>query len=45
MFQMKNKNKSKRRHGVLEFSQTRRKKPFNNLTIKLDNRESFLVKV
>ena len=31
--------------GTGIFPQTRNKKPFNNLTIKLDDRESFLVKV
>ena len=37
MFEMKNKNESKRKQEE--------KRPFNNLTIKLADREPFLVKV
>ena len=46
MFEMKNKNESKRKHRVREFFHKREEKgPFNNLTIKLADRESFLVKI
>ena len=46
MFEMNNKNESKRKHWVAEFFQRQEeKRPFNNLTIKLADRESFLVKV
>ena len=46
MFEMKNKNESKRKHRVREFfHKQEEKRPFNNLTIKLPDSESFLVKV
>ena len=46
MFEMKNKNESKRKHQVPEFFHKREeKRPLNNLTIKLADRESFLVKI
>ena len=46
MFEMKKKNASERKHWVPEFfHKQEEKRPFNNLTIKLANRESFLVKV
>ena len=42
MFEMKNKNESKRKHRVPEFFHKREeKKTFNNLTIKLADGESF----
>ena len=45
MFEMKNKNESKRKHRVPEFfHKQEEKRPFNNLTIKLPYSESFLVK-
>ena len=45
MFEMK-KDDSKRKHRVPEFfHKQEEKRPFNNLTIKLADRESFLVKV
>ena len=44
MFEMKNENESKRKYRVPEFFHKREeKKPLNNLTIKLADRESFLV--
>ena len=46
IFEMKKKNESKRKHRVPEFFyKQEEKRPFNNLTIKLADRESFLVKV
>ena len=46
MFEMKNKNESKRKHRVPEFfHKQEEKRPFNNLTIKIADRESFLVKI
>ena len=46
MFEMKNKNESKRKHRVPEFFHEREEKGlFNNLTIKPADRESFLVKI
>ena len=46
MFEMKNKNESKRKHRVPEFFHKREeKRPFNNLTIKIADWESFLVKI
>ena len=43
---MKKKNESKRKHQVPEFFlKQEKKRPFNNLVIKLADRESFLVKV
>ena len=46
MFEMKNKNDSKRKHQVPEFFHKREeKRPFNNLTIKLADRKSFFVKI
>ena len=43
---MKKKNESKRKHRVPEFfHKQEEKRPFNNSTIKLADRESFLVKV
>ena len=43
---MKNKNESKRKHKVPEFfPKQEEKRPFNNVTIKLADRESFVVKV
>ena len=46
MFEMKNENGSKRKHRVPEFFHKQEEKaPFNNLTTKLANRESFLVEV
>ena len=43
MFEMKE-NASKRKHRIPEFSHKREeKRSFNNLTIKLADRESFLV--
>ena len=43
---MKKKNESKRKYWVPEFFHKQEEKiPFNNLTIKLADRESFLVKV
>ena len=45
MFEMKNENESKRKHRVTEiFHKQEEKRPINNLTIKLADRESFLVK-
>ena len=46
MFEMKNKNESKKKHRVPEFfHKQEEKRPFNNLIVKLSDRESFLVKV
>ena len=46
MFEMNNKNDSKRKYRVPEFfHKQEEKRPFNNLTIKLADRGSFLVKV
>ena len=46
MFEMKNKNESKKKHQVPEFfHKQEEKRPFNNLIVKLSDRESFLVKV
>ena len=46
MFEMKKKNESKIKHRVPEFFHKREEKvPFNNLTIKLADRESFFVKI
>ena len=46
MFEMKNKNESKRKHRVPKFfHKQEEKRPFNNLAIKLADRGSFLVKV
>ena len=46
MIEMNNKNKSKRKHQVPEFfDKQEEKRPFKNLTIKLADRESFLVQV
>ena len=46
MFEMRNKNESKRKHRVPEiFPKREEKGPFNNLAIKLADRESFLVKI
>ena len=46
MFEMNNKNESKRKHRVPEFfHKQEEKRTFNNLTIKLADRESFLVNV
>ena len=46
MFEMKNKNENKRKHRVpLFFHKQEEKILFNNLTIKLAERKSFLVKV
>ena len=46
IFEMKKKNESKRKYWVPEFFHKQEEKiPFNNLTIKLADRESFLVKV
>ena len=46
MFEKRSKNESKRKHRVPEFFPKREEKgPFNNLTIKLADRESFLVKI
>ena len=46
IFEMKKKNESKRKHRVPEFFyKQEEKRPFNNLTIKLADRESFLDKV
>ena len=46
MFEMKNKNESKRKRRVPEFfHKQEEKRPINNLTIKLADRESFLLKV
>ena len=46
IFEMKKKNESKRKHRVQEyFPKQEEKRPFNNLTIKIADRESFLVKV
>ena len=46
MFEMNNKNESKRKHRVPQlFHKQEEKSPFNNLTIKLADRESCLVKV
>ena len=46
MFEMKKKNESKRKHRVPNFfHKQEEKRPFNNVTIKLADRESFLVKV
>ena len=43
---MKKKNGSKRKHRVPEvFTNKKKKRPFNNLTIKLPDRESFLGKI
>ena len=45
-FEMKKKNESKRKHWIPEFfHKQEEKRPFNNLTIKLANKKSFLVKV
>ena len=46
MFEMKKKNESKRKHRVPGFfHKQEEKRPFNNETIKLGDRESFLFKV
>ena len=46
MFEMNNKNESKRKHRVPQFFHKQEEKsPFNNLTIKLADTESCLVKV
>ena len=46
IFEMKKENESKRKYRVPEFFHKREeKKPFNNLTMKLADRESFLVKI
>ena len=46
MFKMKKTKESKRKHWVPEFFHKQEEKiPLNNLTIKLADRESFLVKV
>ena len=46
IFEMKKKNESKRKHWIPEvFHKKEEKRPFNNLTIKLSDRESFSVKV
>ena len=46
MFEMKEKNESKRKHLVPEFfHKQEEKRPFNNLKIKPADREPFLVKV
>ena len=46
MFEMKNKNESKRKHRVPEFfHKQEEKRLFNNLIKKLADRESFLVKI
>ena len=46
MFKMNNKNESKRKHRASEFFHKQEaKRPFNNLTVKLADKESFLVKV
>ena len=46
MFEMKNNNESKIKHRVPGFFHIQEeKRPYNNLTIKLADRESFLVKV
>ena len=46
MFEMKKKNESERKHRVPEFfHKQEEKRQFNNLTIELADRESFLVKV
>ena len=43
---MKKKTESKRKHRVPEFvHKQEEKRPFNNLIIKLANRESFLINV
>ena len=45
MFEMKKKNEGKRKHRVPEFfHKQEEKRLFNNVTIKLADRESFLVK-
>ena len=46
MFEMKKKNESKRKHRVPEFfHKQEEKRSFNNLIIKIADRESFLVQV
>ena len=46
MFEMEKKSESKRNHRVPEFfHKQEEKRPFNNVTIKLADGESFLVKV
>ena len=46
MFEMKNKSESKRKYRVPEFFyKQEEKRPFNNLKIKLADRESFLLKI
>ena len=46
MFEMRNKNESKKKHRAPEFFHKQEEKgPSNNLTIKLADRESFLVKI
>ena len=46
MFEIKKKNESKRKHRVPEFfHKQEEKRPFNNVTIKLADREVFLIKV
>ena len=46
MFKMKKKNESKRKHRVPDFfHKQEEKRPLNNVTIKLADRESYLVKV
>ena len=45
-FEMKKKNESKRKHWIPEFfHKQEEKRPFNNSTIKLANKKSFLGKV
>ena len=45
MFEMNYKNESNRKHVPEFFHKQEEKRPFNHLTIKLADRESFLVKV
>ena len=46
MLKMKKKNESKRKHRVSDFfHKQEEKRPLNNVTIKLADRESYLVKV
>ena len=46
MLKMKKKNESKRKHRVPDFfHKQEEKRPLNNVTIKLADRESYLVKV
>ena len=45
MFEMENKNEGKRKYRVPEFFTNKKKKrPFNNLAMKLADRDSFLVR-